>query len=40
MRPVLAGFWKQREARDGTYSASDLIEVNKLLDLRDREQRN
>jgi hypothetical protein len=36
---VLAGFWRQHETSDGTYTIHDLIEVNRVLDVRDENQR-
>jgi hypothetical protein len=29
----MAGWWKQHETYDGTYSFLDLVEVNRVLDI-------
>jgi hypothetical protein len=35
-RPVLAGFWRQRETWDGTYSFADLVDIHRLMDAQHR----
>jgi hypothetical protein len=36
-RPVLAGFWRQRELSE--YTLHDLVEVNRVLDVHEENQR-
>jgi hypothetical protein len=38
-RPVIRGYWRQHETADGTYSIHDLIEVNRVLDMIDENDR-
>lgn len=36
---MLAGFWRQREIKDGTYDFHDLVEVNTVLDIKYENER-
>jgi hypothetical protein len=38
-RPVLAQMWRQSELSDGTYSFHDLVEVHRVLNVKDENQR-
>jgi len=33
-RPVVEGWWKQREMWDGTYTFEDLLDVHEALDVK------
>lgn len=37
--PVVAGFWRQKETWDGTYSLEDLIDIHELMAVRSENER-
>lgn len=37
--PVSAGFWKQHELWDGTYTIDDLLDINEMMAVKSENER-
>ncbi len=39
MAPVMAGYWKQHETWDGTYTLGDLMDIHEMMLVKNENER-